>query len=91
MNSYHSGVARHVNGPIGFPDTGEPFIKYGPNTSTDSIKPGENNPFVVLSDRQFTRMFHEPGWDLPYEEDSTHAFEMPNKAAFGHTVAGMSA
>lgn len=83
--SYHPTVSSHVSGGHDFPDTSEPAIVNSYNLGWDKEKPGQANPFVVLSPRQFKVMYHEPGWDNPYKDESSHAFEFPEKAEFGHS------
>jgi len=88
----------HVKGPHGFAENEDKPLVWGPNTGEDMGPHAITSELIDQSENQLKRLFHEPGWDTQYKQDtdhnkdpftSAHGFEMPDKASFGHTQASL--
>lgn len=91
--NYHQFYS-HVRGPHDFKDTeGKPLVP-GYNTGDTEGAHSISSELVDESERHLKEMFHEPGWDVLYEEpsvwDSSMAFhsnlkmDSPSVKQFGH-------
>jgi len=88
----------HVKGPHGFAENEDKPLVWGPNTGDKTGPHAITSMLIDQSERQLRELFHEPGWDMQYKQDtehnkdpfsSAHGFEMPEEASFGHTEASL--